>query len=342
VGSSDERRGLFCAALCALNGALVPALTKLTSGRGDPVVVATVTTLFAAAGALVVSAARGELRALRARERRGALVALGAIGTTLAYVCLFLGTRRASAIEVALCLQIEPAYALLGAWAVLGHRLTRRRVAATTVVLAGIALAIGARGFSSPVGVVLLLATPLCWQVSHLLVLRRLAGVPPALLTAARFVYGGALLAMLVGGGLLAGSLVRRPGMPASASATLADPAAAPGTPAGDAPLPRADDLALLALQGFVVFYLGTMLWYAAIARLDLARTTAIVVPSIPLLSLGASFVLLGEVPTARQLAGMALTIAGVYAFVTAPHAVDVRVRITAPSVPIAAEAAPD
>ena len=41
--------------------------------------------------------------------------------------------------------------------------------------------------------------------------------------------------------------------------------------------------------------YLGTMVWYAAIVRLDLARTTAIVVPSIPVLSLGATFVLLGD-----------------------------------------------
>ena len=67
--------------------------------------------------------------------------------------------------------------------------------------------------------------------------------------------------------------------------------------------------------------YVGTNLWYQAITRLDLARTTAIVVPSIPLLSFGASFVLLGEVASPAQWAGLALTAAGVLAFVTAPDA---------------------
>ena len=55
----------------------------------------------------------------------------------------------------------------------------------------------------------------------------------------------------------------------------------------------------------------------SAIARIDLARATAIVVPSIPLLSLAASFVLLGEVATRAQWAGMGLTAAGMLVFVT-------------------------
>jgi len=46
-------------------------------------------------------------------------------------------------------------------------------------------------------------------------------------------------------------------------------------------------------------------------------------VPSIPLLSLGASFLLLGEVPSLRQAAGMALAAGGVLAFVTAKDAAE-------------------
>ena len=75
---------------------------------------------------------------------------------------------------------------------------------------------------------------------------------------------------------------------------------------------PLAEQLPVLALQGVVLGYAGTMLWYQAIARLDLARATAIVVPSIPLLSLAASFVVVGEVPTLRQMVGMLLTAVGV------------------------------
>ncbi len=83
--------------------------------------------------------------------------------------------------------------------------------------------------------------------------------------------------------------------------------------------------LPLLIAQGCVLAYVGTLMWYQAIARLDLARATAIVVPSVPLLSLVASFMLIGEVPTAYQLGGLLLTAAGVLAFVTAPDVATVR-----------------
>jgi drug/metabolite transporter (DMT)-like permease len=156
----------------------------------------------------------------------------------------------------------------------------------------------------------LLLITPLCWQFSHLIVLRGLVGISPSVLTGARYIDGGLLLVVLwvAGGGL--------------------------------ASLPPAHELIavmpLLALQGVILSYGGTLLWYQAITRLDLARSTAIVVPSIPLLSLAASFVLLGEVPSASQWIGLLLTAAGVLVFVTAPHAVEERERVPTATAPIA------
>jgi drug/metabolite transporter (DMT)-like permease len=68
-----------------------------------------------------------------------------------------------------------------------------------------------------------------------------------------------------------------------------------------------------------LLYYVGTLLWYQTIARLDLARATAIVVPTIPILSTAASFALVGELPTPRQWAGLALVAAGVAVFVRAP-----------------------
>jgi drug/metabolite transporter (DMT)-like permease len=129
-------------------------------------------------------------------------------------------------------------------------------------------------------------------------------------LTGARYVFGGALLVLL---------WLARDG-----------PGALPERATLVALLPA------LALQGVVLSFLGTMLWYETITRLDLARSTAIVVPSIPLLSIGASFLLLGEVATARQWAGLALIAGGVLAFVTSPHPREARERIPSPSAPIA------
>lgn len=295
TSASVERSGLVFAGLCAVSGAFVPAVAKLTTGRADPLAVAALTTLFGAAAAVLVLGVRGELALMVRRDLAPRLLAVATLGTTLAFFLYFEGVRRTSAIDAVLCLQIEPVYAIVVSWAVLGHRPTLRRVFAVAVLLAGIALAVRGDGSHDPVGIAFLLATPLCWQASHLVVLRTLRGVPASVLTGARYLYGGVLLSA---GWLASG---------------------------GAAQLPRGADLAsllpILAVQGVVLSYFGTLVWYQAIARLDLARATAIVVPSVPVLSLLATYVLVGEVPTAAQWAGMALTVTGVLAFVTAPHA---------------------
>ena len=304
----EERAGLLFAALCAVNGAFVPAVAKLTTDRADPLFVAAATTACAGATALVVLAARRQLALLVHRRIGPRLFAVGALGTGAAYWFFFQGARRTGAIETALCLQIEPAYSLLAAWLFLGQRPDGRRLAAIVLVLSGIALALAAgpstalAGASGGAGVWLLLATPLSWQLSHLIVLRGLGGVPPTVLTGARYVYGGIVLAALW---TLAGAT----------------------TDVGGVAEWRALSIALV-LQGVVLAYAGTMMWYEAIARLDLARTTAIVVPSIPLLSLLATFALVGERPTPPQVVGMALTAIGVLGFVTAPHAITTGTRV--------------
>ncbi len=310
-----ERAGLVFALLCAVNGAFVPGVAKLTTGEADPLSVAALTTLFAAAAAGVVLGVRGELALLLRRDLAPRLALIGALGTGLAFFLYFQGVRRTSAIDAVLCLQIEPVYAILVSWLVLGHRPTLRRVGAAAVLLTGIALALQGGGLQDPIGVALLLATPLCWQASHLVVLRGLRGVAPPVLTGARYLYGGL---MLGGGWLLSGGAATLPEGPALARL-----------------------LPVLAIQGVILSYVGTLLWYQAITRIDLARATSIVVPLVPVLSLVVTFLLVGEVPSLAQWLGMALTAVGVLAFVTAPHAVSVRERIPTQTAPVAVVADP-
>jgi drug/metabolite transporter (DMT)-like permease len=316
-GSAGERAGLLFAGLCALNGAFVAPVARLTTDRAEPLLVAAVTTLFGGLAACAALALRGQLGELLRGRKAPLLVALGALGTVIPNLLFFLGTSRTSAIDAVLCLQIEPFYSLLLAWSVLGHRLLLRRVLSVLLLLAGIALAVGGGGSADPVGLVCLLATPLAWQLSHLLVLKRLVGVAPEILTGARYVWGGLLLAPIAG---LLGSATGR--------------AVWPPDVAGFAAL-----LPILALQGVVLSYVGTSLWYQSIARLDLARATAIVVPSIPLLALAASFLIVGEVPSARQLGGLFVAAVAVLSFVLAPHAVELLERIPTPTAPLGAPA---
>lgn len=302
---------MFCAALCVLNGAFIPAVAKLTTGQVEPLLVAAITSVWAGLCAGLILGVRGELRFLLHRRIGVRLLAASALGTAAAYYLFFQGASRASAIETVLCLQSEPAYSLLLAWGVLGHRPTARRIAAIGVLLAGITLAVGASRLSMSSGVWILLATPLCWQLSHLIVLRTLRGVAPSVLTGARFIDGGVLLVVLwaANGG----------------TTTLPDVAL------------LLKMMPLLAVQGVILSYVGTLLWYQAMIRLDLGRVTAIIVPSVPLVSLGASFVLLGEVPSMFEWLGLGLTVTGVFVFVTAPHAHERRrpARAAADAVPI-------
>ena len=311
--ASREKLGLVFAGLCALNGAFVPAFAVLTTARADALFVATVSSLFAGTAALAVLALRGGIGVLWRRDQGPWLLLIGLLGTALAHTLFFLGAERSSAIETALCVQVEPVYSLIVSRLFLGHAVTRRRLLAAAVALSGIALAIGAHRARLGTGVLLLLATPLCWQASHIVVLRKLRGISPPVLTGARYVYGGLLLSLFFGVRALT----------------------APGGVALPPPDVLRQLLPLLALQGVVLAYVGTNLWYQAISRLDLARTTAIVVPSIPLLSFGASFVLLGEVATQTQWAGLALTAAGVLAFVTGPDALQPGEHIPAPTAPL-------
>ncbi len=300
------------AGLCALVAAFVPAVAKLTTDRADALFVAAATAAFAGAAAVLVLTRRGEL-ALLVHPRLGPrLLLVGALGTGAAFWLLFLGARHASAIETTLCLQIEPAYSLIAAWLVLGDRPTVRRAASVSLLLIGIALAVGTHGMRAPsLGIWPLLATPLCWQLSHLIVVRGLVGVPPAVLTGARYVYGGLVLAVawLLGGAAIG---------------------TAPGVSTGRFIL-------ILATQGIVLAYVGTILWYEAITRLDLARPTAIAVPPVPIPSLVATYFPAGEQPTQAQWAGVLLTAAGVIGFVSAPHAISTRPRIPVWTAPLAA-----
>ncbi len=286
---SRDRTGLVFAALCATNAAFAPGLAKLTTGAAGSSTVAVATVASAAVAALAYAAARGELAGIWRGALLLRLAALGAVGTALPMLLYFEGTRRGSATLAALCQQAEPVYSLALVWLVLGHRPTRGRWLAIALIAGGIALALGAGRVASASGAALLLGAPLAWQLSHLIALRGLEGTPPSVLTAARYGFGALWIGL---------SLALRPDAPV---------------------LPDAEALRalapVLALQGVVTYWFGTLLWYETIARLDLARATAIVVPSVPLLAIGASFLVVGELPGWAELAGFALAAGGVLTF---------------------------
>ena len=57
--------------------------------------------------------------------------------------------------------------------------------------------------------------------------------------------------------------------------------------------------------------------WYGAISRLPLARTTAFVIPAVPIASFIFAIIFLGERPTHREIIGVTLVVIGVLTLVT-------------------------
>jgi len=173
------------------------------------------------------------------------------------------------------------------AWLVFGERPSRNTLIAVPIVLAGVVLisgAIGAGAYGSDpaLGVVLGIATALCYS-GYLLIIR-LGGRDP-----------------------------RRPAGPV-AIATVATAAVATvvGLAIGDLDLtPSLESLFWLAVLGLTSQSLGYLFISMSLPRLP-AVVTSLILLVQPVISVGLSMVLLGERPSPAQLAGVAFVIGGI------------------------------
>lgn len=172
------------------------------------------------------------------------------------------------------------------AWAVLGERPSRATLIAVPIVLAGVALIAGLGGGAygeSPVrGVVLGVLTAICYA-GYLIVIRR------------------------------GGRDLRRPAGPvAMATASTAATAVVIGLLVGDLDLlPPPRSLAWLGLLGVTSQSAGYLLISLSLPRLP-AVLTSIILLAQPVATVGLSMALLGEAPSAPQLAGVALVVGGI------------------------------
>jgi drug/metabolite transporter (DMT)-like permease len=180
------------------------------------------------------------------------------------------------------------------AWAAFGERPSRSTLLAVPVVLVGIALISGIGGGAYG-------ADPA-------------RGAVLGILTA--FFYAGYLLLMRHGGQDL-----RRPAGPvAVGTASTAVAATLVGAVMGDLdPLPGPRSLGWLALLGVSAQSAGYLLISLSLPRLP-AVLTSILLLAQPVATMGLSMALLGEAPSAAQLAGVALVVGGIAAATLGPR----------------------
>jgi drug/metabolite transporter (DMT)-like permease len=173
------------------------------------------------------------------------------------------------------------------AWLAFGERPSRNSFVALPIVLVGVVLisgAIGGDAFGANpgLGVVLGLATALCYA-GYLLTIRR------------------------------GGRDLRRPAGPvAVATLSTAVCAALVGVAVGDLdPLPGPASLGWLALLGLTSQSLGYLLISISLSRLP-AVMTSIILLAQPVMTVGLGIVLLAERPSAEQLIGVVFVIGGI------------------------------
>ena len=284
-------------ALCVFNvitGAMLPVITRYGALNLEPLLFCAAAVSIAALCLAFTLYRRGELGILIDPEYLPRLFSISIVGTVLTSLALIYGLRRIDAVAGVLLLQSEPVYSLLLATLIVGERPSLRQLAATATIIAGIVLVLAGGGFSPAYAAFLVALTPLFWQGSHVVSLKVMPPLSPICLAGARYIYAAFVLC-----GIL---IAIHPG----AIVQLADWGA----------------LAVVISTGVVVYFLGTSSWYAAISRLSLAWTTALVVPGIPLLSIVFAVMFLGEHASRREVIGIVIAAAGVVALVAGadPH----------------------
>lgn len=265
-----------------MSGASFGALAifaKIAYSHGaDPVTVLFVRFAIAALCMLVV------MRAGRHRFPRGrllaSLVALGGVGYVLESLAYFTALTLASAALVALLLYVYPAIVTVLAAAVFKQRLTRVKVGAVVVALAGTALTIGRAGGGTPLGIALGVASAVTYAVYILFSSRlgpRAGAIPAATIV---------MLSAAVVFGVIAG--VRGPEFPDAPAGWIA--------------------LVGMALLSTVV---AIVAFFAGLDRIGPAEASTISTLE-PVVTVGLAALVLGESVTTGQLIGGTMIIIAV------------------------------
>jgi drug/metabolite transporter (DMT)-like permease len=279
------RIGLLSAVAATITAAIQPVITRYGARNIDPMLFCAGSMTVAAAILALVMWLRGELAVLIAPRWTARLVALSMAGSVATSLALIFGLRKIDAVAGVILLQSEPLFSLLLSTIFLGERPSRRQLIATAVILLGIGSVFGAgRAFSPLSAAALLFVTPLFWQTSHVISLGVMPPLSEICVTGARTTFAAIVLVAIF--------LITDAG----AIVALADPRT----------------LAVIFVTGGFVYVLCSLSWYGAINRLSLAWTTALTIPGVPMLSFLFATVFLGEHPSAREVRGMLIAVAGV------------------------------
>lgn len=282
-----EKEGIIFVIITIFIAGALPIIVKYGTGLINPLFFATVSSLIAGIFLFVLAVLKGNWKILFDKRYFFQLLLIGFFGITLSNICFFFGVTLTSGINSSILLVIEPLYAIFIGYILLNEKITLKQMFFTFIIMLGTLVVIYRAKFSLNWGDLLVLLTPLCWQIAHFFSKRLMTShkeITPMLIATARTLYGGIFLFIL--------SNIE-------------------GTNQYDK-LGITNILLILLFQGIIGFALHYSVWYEAIKRLNLSKATTLV-SVYPTFSILLAWLILKEVPNFYQLAGFGIIMVGIF-----------------------------
>ena len=161
----------------------------------DPLFLVSVSMLIASVPFIIQLITKKEHSQLFSQKILKTLVPV-ALFTTVGQAFLFAGTKLTSGVNTGLLLQVEPVYSLILGAIFLGEMIGSSQIGATLVMVAGAMTIVYKKGGVNPnFGDLLILLSPLMFQISHAIAKKLLnKGADISLILAGRHFYGGIML----------------------------------------------------------------------------------------------------------------------------------------------------
>jgi len=267
-----------------ITAAVQPILTKLAVGTINPLFAASVSSLIGVIIPLILLARNRELKIIFSKKNLKELLMIGFFGTLMTYLLFFSGAKLTSGINTAILLQSEPIYSLLLGYFILKEKITSKQILSTLLIIVGVIIVIYNGAISFNIGDLLILLTPLFYQLSHVIAKKTIKRIGTVAVQGGRYLYGGLML-------LIISSLL---GM--NQFNILTD----------------FQNLSTLFMLGIIVAGIGTLSFYEAIKRINLSKATAMIAP-YSVISVILAWFVLKETPTVYQIIGLVLILVGIF-----------------------------
>ncbi|NJE08787.1 EamA family transporter [Thermococcus sp. M39] len=237
---NQEAKGTLFAFIALILVGIEPVIIK--SNPVDPLSFAAFSALFASLILWIMIFPLNTWRELKeSPEHLHKAFLVGLFGTTLAYIAYSYGTRMSTAINASLITRSEVLYSFVLSYLFLREKITRRQFSFSLVILLGLVLVITQGKLIEPKkGDVLLLLTPLFWQMGH--TIAKQLPYSPYLIATLRNTFGGLVLLALT--------------------------------------LPFGLEFTALAVVEGVIIALTQALWYSSLKLINLSKATAIITPA--------------------------------------------------------------